>query len=127
MNIIGEIEKEKEIEIIEYECRKVIHFEDPEDIGDCYALEIEENKLLFWWGSFYPEESILPFSKIEFFANPDVEYVLGRSFTTKGKQLQVVKIPSEITADLWKDFPEHNEIINSNVDTYLKEIEQKYQ
>ena len=119
-------EKKQEIEVIEYECKKAIYMPMHEDEGDCYALEIGKNKLMFWWDNEFIEEGILPNTKFEIFKNDELELIFGKRIRTLGNRFQPINIRPEIKWEFWGKIPEHGEIINSTVDKFLTEIEKEY-
>ncbi|MEZ5044888.1 MAG: hypothetical protein R2828_33630 [Saprospiraceae bacterium] len=126
LKIIQKVEEDRTVEITEYNCKKAIHFEEYEDEGSCYAMEIGENKLMFWWDSAFSEVGILPNTRFEAFENNEIELVLGKRIRILGNPIQPIKIRPEIKWDNWSELPNHREIIESSVDKYLNEIEKKY-
>ena len=126
LKIIQKIEGNNTIEVTEYNCKKAIHFDEFHDEGSCYAMEIGENKLMFWWDSAFAEEGIFPNTKFEAFENNEIELVLGKRIRILGNPIQPIKIRPEIKKDIWGELPNHREIIESSVDEYLNKIEKKY-
>ncbi len=124
--IIQNTEEDKTIEITEYSCNKAIYFDEYEDEGGCYAMEIGENRLMFWWGNGSFENHILPNTKFETFDNNEIELVLGNRIRILGDPIQPIKLRAEIKWDILGELPGHREIIESSVDKYLSEIEKKY-
>lgn len=127
LELINETEKYGLIKVREYECKKAIQFDEYKDEGMCYAMEIGENKLFFWFDGTYLEDGILPNSKFEIYEEEnDMLFLFGRRINVKGNKIQAIEIRREIKGDLWGELPEHREIIISTVDKYLDEIERKY-
>lgn len=119
---IESIQTEGNIEVRSFSCNRAIKFGDPEDIGTCFALEIGENQLLFWWNS-YEEESILPNTTFEVYQGDDTMYsTTGRRLTVSGARFQPISISGEISREIWQDLPDHGTIIEADVDSYLAKI-----
>lgn len=126
LDIIGKIESQRGVVTTKYECEKAIHFEEHYDEADCYALEVGENKLMFWWDPEYSEGAILPNSRFEVYNDEQVELIFRTRIRVLGQPFQAIKIRSEIKRDVWGELPGHREIIDSTVDVYLQNIEQRY-
>lgn len=126
LDAIAKMEQRGTVEFTEYTCTKAIRFEEAEDVGICYAMEIGENRLMFWWDVDYTEFGLLPNTRFEALENQEVETVLGKRIQILGDPIQPVVIRPEIRLDLWDKLPSHREVIESSGTDFLETIEWKY-
>ena len=126
LRTISSIDVEKGINVFEYKCKKAIFFPCHEDEANCYALEVDDNKLLFWWDADYSYQEFLPNTKFELYEKEDYEKIFKRSIIPLGNKFQPITIRSEIKWELWGELPNHKEVISSNVQNFLKKLKKNY-
>lgn len=114
-----------EIEVIQYNCKKAILFSEYEDEGACYALELADNRLLFWWDIDYGGQGFLPNSIIEVYADEMMKNLLKVDIRLLGERFMPIVILPEIKWEVADLLPGHRDIIDSNVDAFLQKIEQE--
>lgn len=111
------------IEVIQYKCKRAILFSEYEDEGVCYALELADNRLLFWWDIDHIGQGFLPSSIIEIYADEMMRNLLKVDIRPLGERFIPIVISPEIKWEIADLLPSHREIIDSNVDAFLQQIE----
>lgn len=124
LNLIESLEKNPNVDILEYNCNRAIQMMFIDDEVYLFVLEIGKNKLLFWKAHYFNEAELLPNTKFEILENQKLEQIFGTRIYIHGERFQPIIIQSDITDSILDSLPIHNTIITSTIDDYFKEIEE---
>ncbi len=122
LKVIKRIEEKSIIKITRFLCSNAIFFPNHEDEGDCYALQIEDEKLLFWWDLDFSLKGILPNTQFEIINDEETAFILGNELLVSGEKFQPIKIDARIKWNHIGIFPAHREIVGFTIEEFLEKL-----
>jgi hypothetical protein len=110
------------VEVECYTCSAAIVFELEPGDGRWIVLQINEAELLFYY-TFNDYDRGLPNTAFEIYSDTKLEGLFGRSVTIKGQTIPPIVIKPELSELVWDVFPDHLDIIEGTVESFLNDLE----
>ena len=123
---IEKVENQNGLVVENYNVSNATYFSIFEDEGDCFGLEIDQEKMLFLWNYIsYEPQALFPSTKIEVYQDDMAAQVFGRPFNSSGQRIDPIIIGGDIKWKAANILPQHKSIIDMSMDQFFEKIKQE--